>query len=304
MGNFIENNAGQSARGTVEDANAALHDMVEEIKNRTLKKALRSGQANPDDVGRMLVDTKNPASFDLILGGLSEEGKQFAKQSVLQSIANSSTNPASGALSPEKFRGQLNNMDENLSKLFTPTEKKRLDAWATVIESSKFSRFFAPDAPTGVRTVVGTTLTALGSMAVFKAAIGAAAHHVYESQAIRDLLLKISKNPANKDALAAQAAHLIAVSGVRSVGEMMIDKGIPITFDKQNVKTEQLGQGSVTTDMAHGYRAVSVNGTKQRLYGPDNQMIGVFPDMEATRRYTDRQVVNKIKVPRNQSYAP
>ena len=304
IGNFVETNAGAAAKGTIEDANAALHGMVEEIKNRSLRQALRTGGANPDDVGKMLIDTKNPASFNLILSGLSEDGKQFAKQSVLQSIANRSINPASGELSPEKFRSQLNGLDQNLTKLFSPNEKKMLDAWATVIESSKFSRFFAPDAPTGVRTVIGTTLTALGSMAVVKAALGAAAHHVYESKMIRDLLLKISKNPANKDALSAQVAHLVAVSGVRSAGEMMINQNIPITFDEKNVKTEQLGQGSVTTDMAHGYRAVSTNGTKQRLYGPDNQMIGVFANMDEARRYTDRQVVNKIKVPRNQSYAP
>lgn len=304
MGNFIENNAGSGARATVDDANAALHNMVEEIKNRTLKKALRSLDANPDDVGRMLIDTKNPASFDLILGGLSEDGKKFAKQSILQTIANKSTNPSTGLMDPVAFRRQLTGLDENLTKLFSKEEKKMLDSWATIIESSKFSQFFAADPPTGQRTVIGTTLVALGNAALVKAVAGVALHHVYESKMMRDLLLKMAKNPANKDALTAQAAHLMAVSGVRSAGEMMIDKDIPITFDKQNVKTEQLGKGSVTTDMAHGYRAVSVNGTKQRLYGPDNQMIGVFPDMEATRRYTDRQVVNKIKVPRNQSYAP
>jgi hypothetical protein len=50
--------------------------------------------------------------------------------------------------------------------------------------------------------------------------------------------------------------------------------------------------------MAHGYRAISKDGKKQRLYGPDNQLIGVFDDLDQARRFSDMQIVKKIKLPK------
>jgi hypothetical protein len=296
MGNFIENTAGTPAKDAWIGANKELSGMVDELGNLSLKKALKTGEANPDAVGRMLLDTKNPESFNRIIAGLDSTGKNFAKQSILQSIANQATDSATGNISPNRFRNSLNNLDQNITKLFTSDEKKMLDAWATVIESSKFSRFFAPDAPTGVRTIVGTTLTAMGSMVIPKVIFGAAAHHIYESRQIRDILLKISGNPANKDALIAQAAQMIPIAAVKDMGTSMIKKGIPITFDPENSKSEQVGQGTVTTDIARGYRAISTNGTKQRLYSPDNKLIGVFADLDQARKYADMNVIKSISI--------
>jgi len=296
IGNFIESQAGVTAKNAWASATDELAGMVDELGNLSLKKALKTGDANPDAVGRMLLDVKNPASFDLILAGLDNTGKNFAKQSILQSIANQATDSATGNISPNRFRNSLNNLNQNITKLFTPDEKKMLDAWATVIESSKFSRFFAPDAATGVRTIVGTTLTAMGSMVIPKMIFGATVHHIYESRQVRDILLKISGNPVNKDALIAQAAQMIPILAVKDMSTSMVKKGIPITFDPENSKSEQVGQGTVTTDMAHGYRAISTNGTKQRLYSPDNKLIGVFEDLNQARKYADMKVIKNISL--------
>lgn len=288
---YIESNAGVGARNTVEEANNALHGMLEDLKNKNLKRALKLGDANPDDVGRMLVDTKNPHSFDMIISGLDDTGKEAAKKSILQSIANSSIDSSTGVLSPSRLRTGLNKLDEHISKLFTPDEKKRFDAWATVIERSKLSQQFAIDPATGNRTVAAATVSAIG--VPLSLALGPTSN-IYESKTFRDLLLKISSNPVNKDALISQAVKQLETSAIKGVADEMLSKNIPITFDANNIVSEQVGKGTVTTDGAHGYRAVTIDGKKHRLYGADNQLLGVFPNMDALRKFTDKQVVKKL----------
>jgi hypothetical protein len=288
---YIESKAGSDVRTTVEEANNALHGMVEELKNKSLKRALKLGDANPDDVGRMLLDTKNPHSFNMIIAGLDDAGKEAAKRSILQSVANSSIDQSTGVLSPTRLRTGLNKVDPHISKLFTADEKKAFDAWATVIERSKLAQEFAIDPATGNRTVAAATVSAVGiPMAL---ALGPASN-VYESKGFRDLLLKISANPVNKDALITQAVKQLETSAVKGVADEMISQNLPITFDPANAVSEKVGNGTVTTDQAHGYRAVTIDGKKHRLYGADNQLIGVFPNMDALRKFSDKQVVKKL----------
>lgn len=288
---YIESKAGADARNAVEEANSALQGMLEDLKNKNLKAALKTGEANPDDIGKMLVNTKNPHSFNLIISGLDDAGKEAAKKSILQSIANSSIDKATGVLSAAQLNGNLNKLDPHIAKLFSPDEKKILDAWGTVIERSHLAQEFALDPANGNRTTAAVNLNLFGT--VKSIGLGLLSN-AYESKRTRNLLLKIAENPVNKDALITQAVRQLETSAVKKVADEMLSKNLPITFDPSNVASEQVGKGTVTTDSAHGYRAVTVDGKKHRLYGANNQLLGVFPNMEALRKFTDKQVVKKL----------
>jgi hypothetical protein len=227
----------------------------------------------------------------LLISGLTADGKEAAKKSILQSIANSSINQSTGVLSPDRLRTGLNKLDPHISKLFTADEKKTFDAWTTVIDRSKLAQAILEDPATGNRTASAATLNALGAV---RALTLGPASNLYESKGFRDLLLKISANPVNKDALITQAVKQLETSAVKGVADEMISQNLPITFDPANAVSEKVGNGTVTTDQAHGYRAVTIDGKKHRLYGADNQLIGVFPNMDALRKFSDKQVVKKL----------
>ena len=300
MGDFILAQEGQSAKAAWQKADTELAKMVKEIDRTSLKSVLRTGGATPEVVGKLLFSKKD-SELNLLLNNLDEAGKANAKAAILQEAANRATDKRTGLLSANSFTTKLGELSRPMKKLFSPEEQARFKGLADVLEASKYSALFAPDAPTGIKGVVpqSAILMGMGAAGVM-GAIGKVASigigwRAYESKMIRNLLEKISQNPPEKAALIKRLVTGLEVGYVRQVGNDMIKKGVPITFDPANAKTEQVGQGNVTTDMAHGFRAVSTDGKKQRLYGPDNKLMGVFKDLDMARLYADQHVVKQIK---------
>lgn len=299
MGDFIETQAGSAAKSSWQKADAELAGMVQEIDKTSLKSVLRTGAATPEVVGKLLFSKKD-SELNLLLSNLDAAGRDNAKAAILQEIANRSIDKRTGVISPSSFTTKLNEMSRPMAKIFTMTEMDEAKGLAKVLEKSNFAALFAPDAPTGVKTIVPQSAALfMGSMfGVLKVAGAGLAWRAYESKAVRNMLQKIAKDPVENVELIKRAGNALQVGFVRKMGDEMINKGIPITFAPGSVQTEQLGKGSVSTDAAHGYRTVSKDGNKHRLYGPGNELIGVFPSLDDARLYADQQVVSKIRIPK------
>lgn len=297
MGDFIESNLGKSSRTTWHDADVELAKMFAETKVASLKSVLRTGAATPEVVAKMLFSQKE-SDLDLLLNNLNAAGKQNAKMAVLQEVANRATNKITGELSASAFQVKLNELGKPIAKLFDATEKKRIESLGLALEASKYAELFAPNAPTGIKGVVPQSAILMGAGALGilgKAAAVGLGYRAYESKMMRNLLERIASNPPEKAELVKRATTALQVAYVRQIGNEMIQKGQPITFVPNAVQEEKVGQGSITTDMTHGYRAVSTNGKKQRLYGPDNQLLGVFSNIDQARQFADQRVVKAIK---------
>jgi hypothetical protein len=297
MGEFIEAEAGTMARSQWKNADAQLFDMVDDLNVNSFKSALKDTAMSPAKVATMLRSKTGP-EIDVLLNNTDANGKELLKSALLQEVARiSETN---GVISQQKFMTNLNKLTPNIKKIFDPAETARIMGLADVLEKTTFARHFAPDAPTGIKGVVPQSAILLGASAagiLTKGLLLGAGWNVYESKLVRDLLQKIGRNPPEKEQLIKRAATMLQVGYAKSVGKDMIKQGVPITFAPDSAKQEKIGEGSVTTDMAHGYRAISVNGTKQRLYGPDNQLLGVFKNLDDARIFADNRVVNRIKIP-------
>ena len=298
MGSFIETQSGAAARDAWNKADTKLFKLTDDLELHSFKSVLKDNAASPEKIASMLAN-KRDSDLNVLISNTDAQGKEALKGALLQMIANKSD--TGGVISQQKFMTNLNKFSSTVSKLFTPDEIQRIKAIGTILEKLTFARNFAPDAPTGIKGVVPQSAVLMGATAagvLGKGLLIGAGWNIYESKMMRNLLEKIARNPPEQAQLIKRAATMFEVGYARSVGHEMLKNNIPITFDPNTMKQEQVGTGNVTTDMAHGYRAVSKDGKKQRLYGPDNQLIGVFDNIDQVRRYTDRQVVNKIKLPK------
>lgn len=297
MGDFIESQAGAAARSKWQNTDKQLFNMVDDLNINSFKSALKDTAMSPDKVANML-RSKTGAEIDVLLANTDTAGKELLKSAMLQEIAKRSE--TNGVISQQKFMTNLGKFTPNIKKVFSPDEVKRISGLADVLEATTFARHFAPDAPTGIKGVVPQSAILLGASAMGVAgkalAIGTA-WNVYESKVMRNLLENIARNPPEKAEFIKRASTMLQVGYAKSVGKDMIKNNVPITFAPDSMKQDQVGNGTVSTDMAHGYRAVSIDGKKQRLYGPDNQLLGVFRSLDDARVFADNKVVNRIKIP-------
>lgn len=297
MGRFIESQAGAAAKAKWNIADANLAGMIDDLNVNSFKSALKDTAMSPQKVATML-RSKDGAEIEVLLQNTDAKGKFLLKSALLQDLANRSD--VNGTISQQKFLTNLNKFSANIKKVFEPVELERINAITKVLEATPFVRNFAPDAPTGIKGVVPQSAVLMGATAagvLGKGVLIGAGWNLYESKVMRDLLLRISRNPKEERELIKRASTMLQVGYAKTIGKEMIQKGVPITFAPDSMKQEQVGKGSVSTDMAHGYRIVSTDGKKHRLYGPDNQLVGVFKSLDDARIFADNKVVNRIKIP-------
>lgn len=297
MGDFIETQAGAATRSKWQNADLNLAKMTDDLGINSFKSALKDSAMSPSKVATMLRG-KNDAEIEVLLKNTDAKGKDLIKGALLQEIANKSD--TAGVISQQKFMTNLNKFSPAIRKTFSPDEVQRIKGLSDVLEATAFARHFAPDAPTGIKGVVPQSAILMGATAagvIGKGLLVGAGWNLYESNLVRNLLQKIARNPPEKNEFIKRASTMLQVGYAKTIGKDMIKQGVPITFAPDSMKQEQVGQGTVYNDMAHGYRSVSVDGKKQRLYGPDNKLIGVFKNLDEARKFSDNQVVNKIKIP-------
>lgn len=71
--------------------------------------------------------------------------------------------------------------------------------------------------------------------------------------------------------------------------------GVPAGFDFNRVEQETLGQGGVITDKESGFRIVTKNKSKFRIYSPTGQLMGVYDSMEKAEKAADREILKARK---------
>jgi hypothetical protein len=71
--------------------------------------------------------------------------------------------------------------------------------------------------------------------------------------------------------------------------------GVPAGFDFNRVEQETLGQGGVITDKESGFRIVTKDQSKFRIYSPAGQLMGVYDSMEKAEKAADREILKARK---------
>lgn len=189
MGNFIKAQGGQSAFAKWKGANEKLAAMAGELNVRSFKSTLSNAETTPEVVGKLLF-SKNPSDVRRLYSNLSPDGRLKAQAAVLQRAMEK----AGGFdnISPDRFAGEIQRLGKNVGIIFQDGDLARINGLTRVLEATKRA------AQANVMTNSGQQAVPflIGGAAVAQPAFvatGAIAARVYESPAVRDLLLKLGK---------------------------------------------------------------------------------------------------------------
>jgi hypothetical protein len=207
-------------------ANRRLYAMSRELELKSLKMALQNGKIKPDAAGKMLF-SQSRSDVQALYNGLTAEGRAAARATIMERAwENMTKNNAKP--NPDRFAKELKKMGNQVGVFFKGEDLTRAKGFIEAIELLQRSGQYAISPPTGVVgqiPMVGgslaTIFTALthgkeGALGVASAILGTGAiGQIYESRAVRDLLLKIptykqdsaKKLDAAKKLLAAMRAY-------------------------------------------------------------------------------------------------
>jgi len=181
--------------------NQRLKELAGELEMNTLKSVLKSGKAVPDDVNKLLF-SKKPSEINQLYSSLTPSGRANARSSILSQAASKAefTLPdGTQMFSPEKFNAELKRLQPQVGVFFKGDDLQRIQGLSRVLTMTRRAGEAGVTTPTGqeaVPFVAGSFLQSifgsLGASLAAAAGIGATAR-IYESAAVRDLLMKIPK---------------------------------------------------------------------------------------------------------------
>lgn len=183
-------------------ANKRLRESVEELDMSAFKSVLKSGDATPEDVNKLLF-SKKPSEVRQLYASLTPEGRANARASILARAAEKSTaEVAEGAVvSPDKFANEVKRLGTSVGVFFTGDDLKQIEGLTRVLNITKRASEAAVAPATGVQVAIPTTAAALssyfgGGLLGFLGTLGAAGTigglaRLYESAPVRNLLIKI-----------------------------------------------------------------------------------------------------------------
>lgn len=187
-------------------ANEELSDFATDLGTSTVRRVLRNGEATPEEA-RALLFSKNKSDVEKLYSGLSEEGKKNARTVLVQEFVEK----AGGIdeISPAKFLTQLKNAKKTTGVAFEPEEAERITGLMRALQFTRRADQAAVSLPTGQALIpymgVGgisyfqpSAAPAAAAAALTLTGIVAAAR-TYESKAVKNLLIALSKTaPGSK----------------------------------------------------------------------------------------------------------
>lgn len=212
MGDFIGQTGGQKAKAKWGIANARLSEGMDELKRNSLKAALREAETTPEKVDTLLFSTK-PSDIAALYRNLTPVGRAAAQAAIIRRAAvNSAPKAVDGvidfdAISPAKFANEVGKLGKSVGVMFGADDMARVKGLIDAIRLTRRAADAATMTASGQQTWYSTMLSGLGGIGggIGGGATGAAASavavpvsigvgaRVFESKAMRNLLLKMGR---------------------------------------------------------------------------------------------------------------
>lgn len=199
MGEFIKANGGTREYTKWKLANTRLAGMMDDVNGTVLGSVLKTGEATPEDVNKLLFSTK-PSEVARLYRGLTEDGRANARAAIIARAVEKS-----GGLdhvSPDRFANQIKSLGKSVNIFFSGDDLKRVQGLARVLNLTKRAGEAAALPQTGVQNFyamlgiggagAGATQSIGGALTTLAgaAAVGGMAR-AYESAPVRNMLMKI-----------------------------------------------------------------------------------------------------------------
>ena len=224
MGDFIQ------ATGERRDFNKwmvsdkRLSELNNELEMTTLKSVLKSGNATPEVINRLLF-SKKPSEVKQLYSSLTPAGRSTARTSILAQAAQKAEYENGDGVrmfSPEKFNAEIKRLQPQIGVFFRGDDHKQVEGLSRVLTLTRRAGEAGVATPTGQEAVPfvagGALQSMLGSFGATLATAGGIGltARVYESAPVRNLMLKLGTTRRGSAEEAAIAKRLLATIQTQS----------------------------------------------------------------------------------------
>jgi len=292
MGSFINTEAGSEAFKSWAKSEANLASMAGELRVNALRSVLRKGEMTPEAVSNILFSQK-PSDVKLLYNNLDEAGKANARTALLSKAAQKATKE--GVLDADLFRKEADKLRMQTGVFFEGKTADRLRGLTEYLKLTARAGVRDWDRPTGVRQILPL---AAAAMSITKLGLAGLSVRAYESPVARDLLMRLPKlkqGSPEQMQLVKRITQVVLTQQVDKFAKQQKEAGKPITFSSDQSSSEQIGDGSVRTDAANGYRIVGKTGQRFRLFDQSGMPIGSFKSPDEAQAFADKHLIESVK---------
>lgn len=222
MDSFAKTNLSPKEYSSWKKANAIYADEAVKLKKSKIKNILDKGDITPETVDTMLF-SKKPSEVRALYHSLTTKGKDNARSALISRAVDNASRRA-GGVSPNSFSSELNKIAGNTDVFFRGEQRKQLEGFKLLMESTRRAQDAAVETPTG-QQVLGAgagyaAFTDLGATLGLGGTAGGLAR-LYESAPVRNSLIKLSSVPKGstqfeKALSEAQAALTASAQAIRA----------------------------------------------------------------------------------------
>lgn len=210
-------------------ADKRLAQMVGELDMGTLKSVLKSGQATPEDVNKLLF-SKKPSEIRQLHSDLTPAGRAYARTAILSRAAQKAEyemEDGTRMFSPERFNSELKRLQPQIGVFFQGSDLDQVQGLSRALTLTRRAAQAGVSTQTGQQAVpfiAGSMLVDLlgtqGAALATAGGVGVAAR-LYESAPVRNLMIKLGKVTPGGAEEAATLKRLIATlqSEAQSIGD-------------------------------------------------------------------------------------
>ncbi len=175
------------------DAKRFYANEMDTLKKTRLKAVLERGSVTPEIVRNVLVGQK-PSEMQALYRGLNTEGRQAARVTILNDIAEKATRRA-GGLTPNSFATELNKNKDAVNIFFKGQERQKLQGLQKFLDATRRAQDAPVQTPTGqpILAALGIGGVALDPVTTLGGGLAAGTlARIYESPPVRNALLRLS----------------------------------------------------------------------------------------------------------------
>lgn len=200
MDEFAKNNLTPKEFSSWKKANSVYAGEAQKLKKSKIKNILDKGDVTPENVNTMLF-SKKPSEVKMLYNSLNTSGKNNARAALITKAFDNASKQ-SGGVSTSSFSSQLNKISKNTSVFFRGDDRRQLEGFNRLMESTRRAQDAAVETPTGQQlTGIATGIAALSDLAGtvgIGSSVGGLAR-VYESPIVRNALLRVASVPKGSD---------------------------------------------------------------------------------------------------------
>lgn len=197
MGDFIEAQAGPSARAKWAKANEQLAGMAGELKSARFRNVLRDADVTPEAVGRILFgDRGNVSDMKRLVANLPPAGRKKVQAALIQRAFDDAG--GQGGVSVERFLSNLDQLNGKIGVAFEGADRQALEGVRRLLNATRRGAEAGANVRTGEQNLpaimgIGATqaLGAVGGIGTL--GVGGLVARIYESPMMRNRLLMLAK---------------------------------------------------------------------------------------------------------------